>query len=155
MYFLSSKNVYYQGGGIFGLNDYAFIEDFRSGQDKFQLKRDNYVFGRNFIALQKGVIFNKFGSVAAGAARGRGRSALIVHLLLRRHCRLFLLRESGAPVVERLHGRTVRVGEIVRGELVERAPQEVHRVAHVSELHFVPVRQWNVGRAEVQMPPSG
>ncbi|WP_424097423.1 calcium-binding protein [Moorena producens] len=64
-----SRNVYYQGGGIFGLNDYAFIEDFRSGQDKFQLKRGNYVFGRNFIAVQKGFIFNKFDSVAAGAAR--------------------------------------------------------------------------------------
>lgn len=64
-----SRNVYYQGGGIFGLNDYAFIDDFRSGQDKFQLKRGNYVFGRNFIALQKGFIFNKFGSVAAAAAK--------------------------------------------------------------------------------------
>ncbi|NEP50515.1 MAG: calcium-binding protein, partial [Moorea sp. SIO3C2] len=64
-----SRNVYYQDAGFLGLNAYAFIEDFRSGQDKFQLKRDNYVFGRNFIALQKGVIFNKFGSVAAGAAQ--------------------------------------------------------------------------------------
>ncbi|NEO92381.1 MAG: calcium-binding protein [Moorea sp. SIO3G5] len=64
-----SRNVYYQGGGIFGLNDYAFIDDFRSGQDKIQLKRGNYLFGRNFIALRKGFIFNQFDSVAAGAAR--------------------------------------------------------------------------------------
>ena len=74
-------------------------------------------------------------------------------LLQSRHARLFLSRESGARVVEKLHGRTVRVGEVARGELVERAPQEVHRVAHVSELHVVPVRQWNVGPAEVQVPP--
>ncbi len=64
-----SKNVYYQGGGIFGLNDYAFIEDFQSGQDKFQLKRGNYLFGRNFIALQKGVIFNQSQNVFTATAK--------------------------------------------------------------------------------------
>ena len=71
-----------------------------------------------------------------------------MHLLQSGHARLFLSRESGVRVVEKLHGRAVRVREVVRGELVQRAPQEVHRVAHVSELHVVPVRQWNVGRAD-------
>ena len=80
---------------------------------------------------------------------------LCMHLLQSGHARLFLSRESGVRVVEKLHGRTVRVGQVVRGELVETAPQQVHRVAHVSELHLVPVRQRNVGRAEIQMPPSG
>ena len=79
---------------------------------------------------------------------------LFMHLLQSWHARLFLSREFGVRVVEKLHGWTARVGEVVRGELVERDPQDIHRVAHVSELHVVPVRQWNVGRAEVQMPPS-
>ena len=78
-----------------------------------------------------------------------------MHLLQSGHARLFLWREFRVRVVEKLHGRTVRVGEIVRGELVQRTPQRFHRVTHVSELHLVPVRQLNVRRAEVQMPPSG
>ncbi len=48
-----AKNAYYKGGGgFFGLNDYAFITDFESGEDKLQLnKSQSYIFGRNFIAV--------------------------------------------------------------------------------------------------------
>ena len=47
------KGAYYRGGGgFFGLNDYAFITDFETGEDKLQLnKSQSYIFGRNFIAV--------------------------------------------------------------------------------------------------------
>ncbi|MDJ0735096.1 MAG: calcium-binding protein [Nostocaceae cyanobacterium] len=49
------KNAYYLGGGgIFGLNDFAFLGDFQTGQDKIQLnKSQRYLFGRNYIAVSK------------------------------------------------------------------------------------------------------
>ncbi|MDJ0617371.1 MAG: calcium-binding protein [Calothrix sp. MO_192.B10] len=49
-----TKNPYYVGGGgFYGLNDFAFITDFETGQDKIQLnKSQNYLFGRNFIAVR-------------------------------------------------------------------------------------------------------
>jgi Ca2+-binding RTX toxin-like protein len=48
------KNPYYVGGGgFFGLNDFAFIGDFQTGQDQIQLKKlENYIFGRNYIAVR-------------------------------------------------------------------------------------------------------
>ena len=50
-----SKNPYYVGGkGFLGLNDYALLKDFQSGTDKIQLKKANYIFGSNFIALNNG-----------------------------------------------------------------------------------------------------
>ncbi|MBW4612564.1 MAG: calcium-binding protein [Desmonostoc vinosum HA7617-LM4] len=47
------KNPYYVGGGgFFGLNDFAFVKDFQTGQDKIQLKKlENYIFGKNYIAI--------------------------------------------------------------------------------------------------------
>ncbi|WP_414576262.1 calcium-binding protein [Anabaena sp. CCY 9402-a] len=47
------SNPYYVGGGGFlGLNDFALITDFQTGQDQIQLKKlGNYVFGRNYIAI--------------------------------------------------------------------------------------------------------
>ncbi len=60
-----SKNTYYEGGGFLGLNDYALITDFQSGTDKIQLKKDNYLFGRNFIAVRKGFYYNDLNSVAS------------------------------------------------------------------------------------------
>ncbi len=47
------KNPYYVGsGGFYGLNDFAFIGDLQTGQDKIQLKKlDNYIFGSNYIAI--------------------------------------------------------------------------------------------------------
>jgi Ca2+-binding RTX toxin-like protein len=47
------KNPYYLGGGgLIGLNDYGFITDFQTGQDKIQLKNlNNYIFGKKFIAI--------------------------------------------------------------------------------------------------------
>jgi len=47
------KNPYYvRGGGFFGLNDFAFIADFQTGQDTIQLKKlENYIFGSNYIAI--------------------------------------------------------------------------------------------------------
>lgn len=47
------NSVYYKGGsGFFGLNDFAFISDFETGEDKLQLNKSNrYIFGRNFIAV--------------------------------------------------------------------------------------------------------
>lgn len=60
-----SKNTYYEGGGFLGLNDYAFITDFESGTDKIQLKKDNYLFGRNFIAVRKGFYYDDLSSVAS------------------------------------------------------------------------------------------
>ncbi len=49
-----AKSAYYKGGGgFFGLNDYAFITDFETGEDKLQLnKSQSYIFGRNFIAVR-------------------------------------------------------------------------------------------------------
>ncbi|NEQ85394.1 MAG: calcium-binding protein, partial [Moorea sp. SIO2I5] len=50
-----SNNPYYVGGGGFlGLNDYALLKDFQSGTDKIQLKKANYIFGSNFIAVNNG-----------------------------------------------------------------------------------------------------
>ncbi len=48
-----AKNAYYKGGGgFFGLNDFAFITDFETGEDKLQLnKSQSYIFGQNFIAV--------------------------------------------------------------------------------------------------------
>ena len=48
-----AKNPYYVGGGgFYGLNDFAFITDFETGEDRIQLnKSQNYIFGRNFIAV--------------------------------------------------------------------------------------------------------
>ncbi len=48
-----AKNAYYTGGGgFFGLNDFAFITDFETGEDKLQLnKSQSYIFGQNFIAV--------------------------------------------------------------------------------------------------------
>ncbi|NEO37349.1 MAG: calcium-binding protein [Moorea sp. SIOASIH] len=60
-----SKNTYYEGRGFLGLNDYALITDFQSGTDKIQLKKDNYLFGRNFIAVRKGFYYNDLSSVAS------------------------------------------------------------------------------------------
>ena len=50
------SNPYYVGGGGFwGLNDFALIKDFQTRQDKIQLKKgENYVFGKNIIAIGKG-----------------------------------------------------------------------------------------------------
>ncbi|MGB3638637.1 MAG: calcium-binding protein [Rivularia sp. (in: cyanobacteria)] len=47
------KSAYYKGGGgFFGLNDFAFITDFETGEDKLQLnKSQSYIFGQNFIAV--------------------------------------------------------------------------------------------------------
>lgn len=47
------KNPYYvRGGGFFGLNDFAFLGDFQTGQDTIQLKKlENYIFGSNYIAI--------------------------------------------------------------------------------------------------------
>jgi len=48
-----AKNPYYVGGGGFaGLNDFALITDFQTGQDQIQLKKlDGYIFGSNYIAI--------------------------------------------------------------------------------------------------------
>ena len=48
-----AKSPYYTGGGgFFGLNDFAFITDFETGEDQLQLnKSQSYIFGQNFIAV--------------------------------------------------------------------------------------------------------
>ena len=48
-----TNNPYYVGGGGFvGLNDFAFITDFQSGEDRIQLNQSqSYIFGQNFIAV--------------------------------------------------------------------------------------------------------
>lgn len=46
------KSYYTGGGGFFGLNDFAFLTDFETGEDKLELsKSQRYIFGRNFIAV--------------------------------------------------------------------------------------------------------
>ena len=52
------KNPYYVGGGgFFGLNDFAFITDFQTGEDRIQLNQSqNYIFGQNFIAVSNFLI---------------------------------------------------------------------------------------------------
>ncbi|NEP49900.1 MAG: hypothetical protein F6K65_14225 [Moorea sp. SIO3C2] len=58
------NNPYYVGGGgTYGLNDYALIQNFQSGKDKSVMDMDkiqlhkgsNYIFGQNFIAITPGL----------------------------------------------------------------------------------------------------
>ncbi|AUT02166.1 hemolysin-type calcium-binding protein [Nostoc sp. CENA543] len=55
-----AKNPYYVGGGGFaGLNDFALITDFQTGQDQIQLKKlDGYIFGSNYIAIASPFLFD-------------------------------------------------------------------------------------------------
>ncbi|MBD2206583.1 calcium-binding protein [Calothrix sp. FACHB-1219] len=63
-----AKNSYYVGGGgFFGLNDFAFAQDFQTGQDKIQLKKlENYIFGRNYIAIRP-LFDSATGEIAIGS----------------------------------------------------------------------------------------
>ena len=48
----AKKSYYTGGGGFFGLNDFAYLTDFKTGEDKLELsKSQRYILGRNFIAV--------------------------------------------------------------------------------------------------------